>query len=114
MEKYIPTKLPESSMKNIYRIIWSDASLNNLKSIIEYLQNNWTEREIKKFAQLLDNRISFLTSNPYSFPATNHPMKLRKIVISKQISIFYQPFENHVRIVSLFDNRRNPAKINKL
>ena len=101
-------------MRNIYKIIWSDEALNNLKSIIEYLENNWTEREIKKFAQLLDKWLSLLASNPYSFPATNHPKKLRKVVISKQTSIFYQPFENHVRIVSLFDNRRNPEWLKKL
>lgn len=107
-------KLPENSMKNIYRIIWSNEALENLKTIIEYLENNWTEKEIKKFAQLLDNRLSLLASNPYSFLVTNHPKKLRKIVISKQLSIFYQPFENHVRVVSLFDNRRNPDWLKKL
>lgn len=107
-------KLPENSMKNIYKIIWSNEALGNLKTIIEYFENNWTEKEIKKFARLLDNRISFLASNPYAFPATNHPKKLRKVVISKQTSIFYQPFEDHVRIVSLFDNRRNPERLKKL
>jgi len=101
-------------MKNIYRIIWSDEALNNLKAIIEYIENTWTEKEIKKFAQLLDNRLSLLASNPYSFPVTNHPKMLRKLVISKQTSIFYQPFENHIRIVSLFDNRRNPEWLKKL
>lgn len=101
-------------MENIYRIIWSDEALNNLKAIIEYIENTWTEKEIKKFAQLLDNRLSLLASNPYSFPMTNHPKMLRKLVISKQTSIFYQPFENHIRIVSLVDNRRNPEWLKKL
>lgn len=101
-------------MKNIYRIIWTDESLNNLKAIIEYIEKNWTEREIKKFVRVLDNRLSLIALNPYSFPATNHLKKLRKVVISKQTSIFYQPFDDYIRIVSLFDNRRNPERLNKL
>lgn len=101
-------------MKNIYRIIWSNEALNNLGAIIEYLEHNFTEREIRKFVQLLEKRLALLASNPYSFPTINHPKKLRKVVISKQTSIFYLPVDNHIRIVSLFDNRRNPELLGKL
>jgi plasmid stabilization system protein ParE len=110
MGKFIPMKLPESSMKNIYRIVWTDEALNNLRSIIEYFEKNWTEREIKKFVKSL----SLLASNPNSFPSINHPKNLRKVVISKQTSIFYQLIENQIRIVSLFDNRRNPDWLKKI
>lgn len=43
-------------MKSTYRLIWSDEALNNLKYIIDYLENRWTKREIKKFALLLDKQ----------------------------------------------------------
>lgn len=101
-------------MKNTYKITWSDESLNNLKAIIEYLENNWTEREIRKFAQLLEKRLSLIASNPFSFPVINHPKKLRKVVTSKHTTIFYQPVDGHIRILSLFDNRRNPNRIMNL
>ena len=32
-----------------YKIIWSDESVKNLDSIIDYLEQNWTEKEVKKF-----------------------------------------------------------------
>lgn len=101
-------------MKNIYRIIWSEEALNNLKAIIEYLEKNWSEKELKKFAKLLDNRLSLIATNPLLIPAINHPKSLRKILLSKFISIFYQPFDGYVRIVSLFDNRRNPEQHKRL
>ncbi len=37
-------------MKNTYKLIWSDEALKNLKSIIFYLEEHWTEREMRKFA----------------------------------------------------------------
>lgn len=35
-------------MKNIYKIVWSEEALNNLKTIIDYLENRWTQKEITK------------------------------------------------------------------
>ena len=101
-------------MKNTYRIIWSDEALLNLKAIIEYLESTWTPREIQKFVQLLEKSLKLVVSNPWSFPQIKHPNKLRKMVISKQVSIFYQITEYQIRIVSIFDNRQNPSKINNL
>lgn len=101
-------------MKNTCRIIWSDEALLNLKAIIEYLERTWTPREIQKFAQLLEKSLKLVVSIPLSFPRIKHPNKLRKMVISKQVSIFYQITEHQIRIVSIFDNRQNPSKINHL
>lgn len=38
-------------MKNIYRIIWSEVALNNLREIVRYFESHWTEKEIRKFAE---------------------------------------------------------------
>lgn len=40
-------------MISTYKIIWSDESLKNFDSIIEYLEQNWSEKEIGKFLILL-------------------------------------------------------------
>jgi len=101
-------------MKNTYKIIWSDEALRNLKTIFDYLESTWTPKEIQKFAQLLEKSLNLLVTNPLSFPQIKHPNKLRKMVISKQISIFYQTTENQIRIVSIFDNRQSPSRISNL
>ena len=55
-------------MKNTYKLIWSEEALNNLKGIVDYLEKNWTSREITKFAQLLENQLKLIEENPYLFP----------------------------------------------
>lgn len=52
--EFILMKLLGKFMKNTYKLIWSDEALNNLKEILDYLEQRWTNREIKRFSQLLD------------------------------------------------------------
>jgi hypothetical protein len=40
-------------MKNIAKVIWSAEAVENLEKIIQYLQEHWTEQEIKKFVKKL-------------------------------------------------------------
>lgn len=102
-------------MKSIYKIIWSDEALKNLKAILNYLENNWTERELKQFAKLLDQRLTSIERNPYLFPLINKSVDLRKSVLFKDTSFYYQIVDQDVRLITLFDNRQNLKRLkNKL
>ena len=103
---------PEKLMKNTYKIIWTDESLKGLKSILDYLEEKWTKREIKKFAKLLDKQIGLIQKNPKLFPLSSRSNELRRSVLSKQTTIYYKVDKNNIYIVSLFDNRRNPISLN--
>lgn len=100
-------------MENIYKLIWSEEALNNLKGIIEYLENKWTKREIKKFAKLLDKQINIIKTNPYLFAESEKSNSLRKSVLSRQTTIYYRIKDDEIRIITLFDNRQNPEKLLK-
>lgn len=95
-------------MKSGYEINWSDEASANLDSIIEYLQNRWTDREISRFFKKLDKLINLISRNPHSFPVVDLKINIRRIVLSKQTSIYYEIKQNEVVILSLFDNRRDP------
>ncbi len=98
-------------MKNTYKLIWSDEALNNLKGIIDYLENRWTEREIKKFAQLLDKQLKMINDNPFLFVESDKSNGLRESVLSRQTTIYYRIIDYEIRIVTLFDNRQNPNRL---
>ena len=97
-------------MKNTYKIIWTDEALENLKSIIDYLANRWTKKEITKFSRLLDHQISLIENDPFLFAETDNSKGIRKSVLSKQTTIYYQISNYEVNVISLFDNRQNPEK----
>ncbi len=97
-------------MKSIYKLIWSDEALSNLKSIITYLEKNWTDKEISKFAKNLDHQINLIAQNPRLFPKVNKS-EARKAVLSKQVSIYYVLARREIRILFVFDNRQTPKKL---
>jgi len=113
-EGLIPTKQLANSMKNTYSIIWSELALANLKEIISYFESQWTEKELHKFAQKLEKRLSSIESNPHLFPQINYSENIRKSVLSKQTTIFYQVINQEIRLITLFDNRQNPQRLNDL
>jgi plasmid stabilization system protein ParE len=83
-------------MKNTYRIIWSEEALSNLQGIIDYLESRWTNREIKKFAQLLDKQINLIEINPFLFAETDKSNGLRKSVLSRHTTIYYRVINNEI------------------
>lgn len=101
-------------MKNTYRIIWSNVALNNLKEIIYYLENRWTEAEISNFVRLLDKRLASIERNPHLFPFIKHSKSIRRSVLSKQTTIYYQVIKHDIRLITLFDNRQNPIRLKNL
>ncbi|MCD6565532.1 MAG: type II toxin-antitoxin system RelE/ParE family toxin [Bacteroidales bacterium] len=100
-------------MKNTYKLIWSDEALFNLKGIIDYLENRWTKREIKRFALLLDRQLKLINDNPFLFAESDKSNGLRKSVLSRQTTIYYRIVDNEIHIMTLFDNRQNPNKLRK-
>ena len=101
-------------MKNTYKIIWTNRALSDLKNIIIYLEENWTAKEIQKFASLLDLQLNRLLVHPYLFPVSNRFKKITKSVLTRQVSIFYHVTNREIQIISLFDNRQNPLKLKQL
>ena len=98
-------------MKSTYKLIWSDEALQGLKRIIEYLEQRWTQKEIKKFARLLDKQLNIIKDNPLIFPQSNKSEGIRKSVLSKQTSIYYKVEENKIYLLTLFDNRQDPNRL---
>lgn len=97
-------------MKNISKVIWSEEAVENLKKIIHYLEENWTEKEIKKFVQKLEKQILIITIQPDSFPKANN-LDVHRSVLTKQTTIYYNVHQESIRIVTIFDTRQNPKKL---
>jgi len=98
-------------MRNGYKLFWSDRALEDLQKIIDYLTENWSQKEIKTFVQKLDKRLLLILMNPLLFPSTKRRKSVRRSVLTPQTVIYYQIKENSVSIVTLFDSRQSPRKL---
>jgi len=94
-----------------YKLFWSDEAINNLESILDYLQNNWTQREVDRFKNQLSKQLNLIIGNPKLFPKSDHNPRLRKAVLSKQTTIFYEISETRINLVYLFNSRQDIKKL---
>ena len=98
-------------MKNTYRLIWSDEAIEGLKDIIDYLKWKFSEKDIRKFAKKFDKQIELIRKNPELFPLSSHSKSIRKTTVSKLTSIYFQIENDKIKIISVFDNRKNPDSL---
>jgi hypothetical protein len=55
-----------------------------------------------------------IQKDPEIFPKSEANKKIRKCVISKQTTLYYNFNNQEIRLLSLFDTRQNPSKIKKI
>jgi plasmid stabilization system protein ParE len=98
-------------MDSNFKIFWTDEAINNLESILDYLKNKWTPREIDNFKKKLGKQIDLIEKNPKLFPLSDYNPRLRKAVLSKQTTIFYELSGHMIYLVYLFNNKQDIGKI---
>jgi len=98
-------------MDSDYKIYWTDEAISNLESILDYLKSYWTQREINNFKKKLGKQVKLIEKNPKLFPVSRYNSRLRKAVLSKQTTIFYELSGQMIYLVYLFNTRQSPKKI---
>ena len=97
-------------MKNGYKIEWTDNALSELKLTFEYIENNWTGKELRKLSQEIERTINLISNNPNIFPITESH-NVRKAVVKKLNTMYHrETIERKIEILSFFSNRQNPNK----
>ena len=94
-----------------YKIFWTEEAIRNLDEIIDYLQFRWTQREVNNFKSKLFKQIDLIHKNPYLFPISTFQPRLRKAVLSKQTTIFYEVKDKIIYLVYIFVNYKSTDRL---
>jgi plasmid stabilization system protein ParE len=94
-----------------YKLFWSNEAVNNLESILDYLQKQWSQKDVNNFKIQLKKQLDLILKFPKLFPKSDYNPRLRKAVLSKQTTIFYEISGRRINLVYLFNNRQNIQKI---
>jgi plasmid stabilization system protein ParE len=99
-------------MKSGYEIKWTPEAEKSFDAIISYLEEKWTEKEVKKFVQKTFKILSHIKINPEQFQSSK-VNNVRKALITKHNSLFYYINEESkiIELYSFWDNRQNPSKL---
>jgi len=95
------------------KIVLSKRASVNLEKLIEYLEIKWSEKVKDEFIKKLDKALRILKNKPESSPESEILKGLHKCVVTKQTTVFYKFDDNHLFVVTIFDTRQEPKKLNK-
>jgi plasmid stabilization system protein ParE len=93
------------------KIEWSLEAQANLNNIITYLENEWTEKEIRYFSERLDKQLSVILQTPEIYKKSSRKTGLRECQITNHSTLFYAYDNEKLYIVTVFDNRQDPQKL---
>ncbi|MCY7360958.1 MAG: type II toxin-antitoxin system RelE/ParE family toxin [Ignavibacteria bacterium] len=72
-----------------YKIVWLKGSIKKLENIILYLEENWSKKVSEEFLNLINYKLLILSGNPQIGMRSEKKPEVRKILIAKQIYLFY-------------------------
>ncbi|MFC0342699.1 type II toxin-antitoxin system RelE/ParE family toxin [Epilithonimonas hispanica] len=98
-------------MEKGFEILWTDLALEELAQTVEYLEQEFSEKEIESLGNEIERILSIITYNPAIFPFLDK-FKIRKVIILKFNTLYYRIINDRVEIISFFSNRQNPDKAN--
>jgi plasmid stabilization system protein ParE len=98
-------------MKNGYSVYWTAEAESNLRNVLNYLSNNFSDKEISIFVKKLEKRLAIISVYPKSFRKSKIK-NIHRSVLTKHITIYYKFDNQKIEIISLFDVRQNPKKLN--
>ncbi len=95
------------------RIIISQIAEKRLEMLFTYLLEEWSYKVKSDFIKKLDKNVEFIRHQPESFPESDKQNGLRKCVITKHTTLYYEFNDNEIQILTLFDTRQDPKKLKK-
>lgn len=57
-------------MQNGYKVFWTENALNELSQTIDYLENNFSVKELKFLAKEIEKTVYLISNNPNLFPVS--------------------------------------------
>lgn len=94
-----------------YKVVWSDEAVENVDSIVTYLEKHWSQREVNDFLDILQEQETILSYHPKAYPLSEKSGNYRQCVVTKQVTIFYKFEGEAIMIRYVFDNRQNQEKL---
>ena len=95
------------------KVVISKTAEKKLEKLFEYLIKEWSVKVKKDFVEKLDSSIEIIKNQPEIFPESKKGKSLRKCVITKQTTLYYRYNSKQINIVTLFDTKQNPNKLDK-
>jgi len=96
-----------------YEIKWTFPAAESHELIVSYLEKEWSEREVKKFINTVNEKLQLIAIFPELFLKTNKRKNIHRALIGKQTVLYYRvrKQEKRIELMLFWDSRRNPQSL---
>ncbi len=96
----------------VAEILWADSAKLSFNKIVEYLRENWSEKEIEKFVKRTAEVLSALKYYPDMFRPSLKRKNVRIALLNKhtQMVYHYKPGRKQIEVLLFWGMKQNPAK----
>lgn len=89
---------------------YSKQAKHELIDILEYIRNKWSDPSALRFYALFLKKIDLIRENPQRYPKVPGD-EVSRILVNSKVTLFYEFNPEEIKILSVFDNRRNPDSL---
>jgi hypothetical protein len=91
-------------------IVWSPLARRTYLDVLEYLEEEWTFREIERFVLRTEEALTHIKTNPSLYPYSKKS-DTHKCILVKQVSLIYRVKGSVAELLVFWDNRQDPARL---
>jgi len=95
-------------------VIWHRKAFTSLDKNIDYLKKVWSQNEVVQFLDKVENAIQVIIENPNIGLVYEELPILRKLLITKEIYLFYEVDNQKLYIVLFWNNYQDPESLQVL
>jgi plasmid stabilization system protein ParE len=96
----------------VYQIVWTQRAFSELDDLLAYLVLNTSESVVSQFMRKLQKKITIIETSPSIYALVSKKRRVRRCLISKNQALYYKIQQKQVVLLTLFDTRQNPLKLN--
>ena len=91
-------------------IIWSEKAIEDVLNTIDYLESEWTVKEVKRFSDKTNEILDKLSKGNIRFKKSGYKDTL-VVPIVKQINLFYKKEGDNIILLRFWNNYQDPEKL---
>ncbi len=96
-------------------IKFTEVAIESLKDIKDFLDNRWTQKEIKLLEKDIEKLIRSFNDKIISYPTVDFDKRLQFALLGKkQVKVYFDVQSESVEILLFFPSKGNPEDIRKL
>ncbi len=89
-------------------VVITDTAKEDIEVISDFLREKFSNKSRLEFLFLISDKLQFIEKMPFMYPVSKTNIRVRKCLIHKNCTLFYEVSDRLISILAVFDNRINP------